>query len=93
MVNVNVSSLSYFVKPSVLKKHSIDLTEVSYTSSSNHLSKDGVYIGDDTLALITHLSENEREPVKKFYEHVITFYQRFIAKLIKVFDFVYTFLH
>ena len=79
--------LSFFVKTSEISSNSTDLTRVNYTSCSSYLSTEDIYIGDNTLALIINVSENEGESVKGFYEHVIKFYQRFLDKLLKVFDF------
>ena len=79
--------LSFFIKPSEISRNSNDLTCVNYTLSSNHLSTNDIYIGDDTLALIIDLTEDEGESVKVFYEHVVKFYQQFLSKLLKVFNF------
>lgn len=43
-----------------------------------------IYIEDDTLI---NLSENEGEAVTLFYEHVVKFHEKFVTKLLKVFDF------
>ena len=78
--------LSFFVKGSVISLAS-DVTAVDYTTSANHLSEHDIYTGDETLALITDLRDNEGESVKPFYERVVLFYQNFVTKLLKVFNF------
>lgn len=37
--------------------------------------------------MITHLEDNDGEPIQSFFPDVVTFYERFVKKLLKVFDF------
>ena len=79
--------LSFFINPSIIRINSGDLTKIDYTNSSNHLSDDQVFIGDDTVALVVHLKENEGESVHNFFKGVVKFYECFVKKQLKVFDF------
>ena len=60
-----------------------------YADESNLLSEEEIYnyIGDDTAGLLLHLKENEGEVVGQFYRRVIQFYQTFVRKQLKLFDF------
>ena len=78
--------LSFFVKRSEISLAS-DVTAVDYTTPANHLSEHDIYTGDETLALITDLRDNEGESVKPFYERVVLFYEKFVTKLLKVSNF------
>ena len=78
--------LSFFIKGSEISLAS-DLTAVDYTTSANHLPEHDIYIGDEAFALITDLRDNEGESVKPFYERVVLFYEKFVTKLLKVFNF------
>ena len=78
--------LSFFVKRSEISCSS-DITAINYTMPANHLSEHDIYTGDETLALITDLRDNEGESVKLFYERVVLFYEKFVTKLLKVFNF------
>ena len=50
------------------------------------LIHEDIYIGDDTTALLLHL-EDEGENVESFYCSVVRFYEAFVTKQLKVFDF------
>ena len=50
------------------------------------LIHEDIYIGDDTTALIPHL-EDKGEDVESFYCSVVHFYEAFVTKQLKVFDF------
>ena len=84
---------SFYIDPKVVRLNSSDLTKVNYTDSSNHLPDDKVFIGDNTTALLTHLHDNEGEPVQVFCEKVVNFYEHFIKKQLKVFPFESQVLH
>lgn len=79
--------LSFFTDPNIIRINSCDLTKIDYANASNHLPDDHVYIGDDTAVLVLHLKENEVESVQKFFEGVLKFYECFVNKQLKVFDF------
>ena len=80
--------LSFFVKRSEIQmSFPSDVTAVDYTTPAHHLLEHDIYTGDETLALITDLRDNEGESVKRFYERVVLFYEKFVTKLIKVFNF------
>ena len=79
--------LSFFIKPCVILQNSCDLTAVDYADESNQLSEEEIYIGDNTAALLLHLKENEGEVVGQLYQKVIQFYQVFVKKQLKLFDF------
>ena len=85
--------LSFFIKPCIIIDNSSDLTRVDYLSEYNILSHEDVFIGDDTAALLLHLQENEREIVGSFYKQVIKFYQAFVKKQLKSFNFQSPVLH
>lgn len=85
--------LSFYIDPKVIRLNSSDLTKLNYTDSSNHLPDEKVFIGDNTTALITHLHDNEGEPVKVFYKKVVNFYEQSIKKQLKVFPFKSQVLH
>ena len=73
--------------PCVILQNSCDLTAVDYADESNVLSEEDIYIGDNTAALLLHLKENEGEVVGQFYQKVIQFYQAFVKKQLKSFEF------
>ena len=79
--------LSFYIKPCVILQNSCDLTAVDYADESNVLSEEDIYIGDNTAALLLHLKENEGEVVGQFYQKVIQFYQAFVKKQLKSFEF------
>ena len=79
--------LSFYIKPCVILQNSCDLTAVDYADESNVLSEEDIYIGDNTPALLLHLKENEGEVVGQFYQKVIQFYQAFVKKQLKSFEF------
>ena len=68
-------------------EHLSDLVEVNTTDVSNFLPEQDIFIGDDTTALLLHLCENDGVVVEPFYENVIKFYQGFVKKQLKVFNF------
>ena len=73
--------LSFFIDPSVIQLNNADdLTQFDYTNSTNHLAEEDLFIGDNTMALIIHLRNNEGEPVKEFYTGVIDFYSGLSGK-------------
>ena len=82
----NVKYLNFFLAHTVLK-NSADLTAVDYLKRENLLSREDNFVSDDTSALLIHTTENEGGAAGKFYEHVIQFYQAFIKKQLKIFDF------
>ena len=55
--------------------------------TSNHLPDDQVFIGDDTAELLMHLDVNEGVSVQTFFKEVVKFYDIFVTKQLKVFDF------
>ena len=75
--------LSFFVSPDVLLNSGENLASIDYTSSSNHLLHESVYIGDDTTALLLQV-QGEEQKTEPFYRAVIAFYTAFIKKLQKV---------
>ena len=79
--------LSFFIDPCVLRLNSSDLTKVNYTDPSIHLPEEELFIGDDTAAFILHLRDNEGESVEGFYKGVVKFYEGFVKKQLKAFDF------
>lgn len=79
--------LSFFIKPCVILQNSCNLTIVDYLDELNLLSEEEIYIGDDTAALLFHLEEKEGDDVRQFYRKVIQFYQAFLKKQLKSFDF------
>lgn len=79
--------MSFFVDPSTIRENSSDLTKIDCTDSSKHLSNDQIFVGNDTLALITHSENNDRVPVSNFFQSLVEFYERFVTKQLKLFDF------
>ena len=79
--------LSFFIHTRVIQHHASDLSQLKYSDESNHLSDEDLFTGDETMALIIHLEENEGESLKEFYSGVKKFYLGFVKKLLKVFDF------
>ena len=79
--------LSFFIKSEVIRQYTSDLTKIKYAETANQVLSKELFIGDSTTALIVHLDENEGHPVRKFYAGVIKFYESFIQKQLKVFDF------
>ena len=78
--------ISFFVSPDVILDHVEDLVAVDYTSSSNHLLHESVYIGDYTIALLLQL-QDEGQETESFYRAVTVFYTAFAQKLLKVHKF------
>lgn len=64
---------SFFVKPQVIKQNLSDLTKIKYGDPINQLPNKDLFIGDNTTALIVHLTENEGEDLKHFYSGVVKF--------------------
>ena len=79
--------LSFFVKPQVIREHHNDLTKLPYHNNSTHLANNDTFIGDSTIALFVHASDNEDKIFDDFYHAVVMFYQCFIQKQLKRFDF------
>ena len=79
--------LSFFIKPEVILQHTSAISEIIYTEENHLLPNDCVFIGDETTALLLHISDNEGEAVGSFYKSVIKFYQGFVKRQLKVFDF------
>ena len=75
--------LSFFINSSTIRDNLSDLTKIDYTDSSTHLQNHQVFIGDSTVALITHLEDNECESIESFFPDVVTFYERFIKSYLK----------
>lgn len=50
------------------------------------LNHEDIFIGDNTSALLLHL-QDEGVDVQSFYSSVVHFYEAFVAKLLKAFDF------
>ena len=79
--------LTFFVKPSVIRDNSEDLTKIEYSDTDNQLPDEDMFIGDETTAFYLNLTENEGYSVNNFYVHVRLFYETFLNKLIDKFDF------
>ncbi len=79
--------LTFFVKPSVIRNNSEDLTTVDFSNSDNYLSDEDIFIGDEATAFYLDLTENEGLSISNFYDHVKSFYVTFLDKLISKFDF------
>ena len=79
--------LSFFIKPEVILQHTSAISEIIYTEENHLLPNDCVFIEDETTALLLHISDNEGEAVGSFYKSVIKFYQGFVKKQLKIFDF------
>ncbi len=79
--------LGFFVKPRVIKTHVDDLTKLKFQDTASHLTDDELFVGDSTSALSVHLCDNEGELLENFYNEVRQFYQLFIQKQLKKFDF------
>ena len=79
--------LTFFIKLSVIRDNSEDLTEIEYSNPNNQLPDNDVFIGDETTAFYLNLTENEGLSVNNFYLHVKSFYVSFLDKLIAKFDF------
>ena len=80
--------LSFFIDTNIIRINSYDLTKIDYTNSSNHIPDDQVFIGDDTTALVLHLKDNEGESVQNLFRGVVKFYEFFVKKQLKLFDFM-----
>ena len=78
--------LSFFVSSNELLSHGDDLASVDYVNTSNHITHDSIFVGDDTIALLLHL-QDEGQEIDSFYKNVIAFYVSFIKKLLKVHNF------
>ena len=78
--------LSFFIHPQFIRSGTGPVTEVAYMDHKCQLSHKDIYIGDDTTALLLHL-EGEGEDVESFYCSVAHFYEAFVAKQLKAFDF------
>ena len=82
--------LSFFIKPSVLR--AVPVTEVIYMDQSCHVANEDIYVGDEAAALLHHLFD-EGEDIQDFYSAVLRFYQAFVKKHLKSFDFKSEILH
>jgi hypothetical protein len=78
--------LSFFIVSDVLRQHASDLTKISYTDPNIQLSQDDIFVGDDTSAFLLSLVD-EGEDIRDFYDQVIKFYEAFMKKQLKAFDF------
>ena len=76
--------LSFFVKPSVIRKYDRKLKSLDYFNPSNHLPHDEIFVGDATTATFLYLSESEGIDVDGFFVQVKAFY---VNKLLDKFDF------
>jgi hypothetical protein len=86
--------LSFFIDSKTIKENLTDLTKLDYCDSSKQLSNEEIFVGDDTTALTTHLEDNEGESIQRiFFPYVVEFFEKFLKKLIKVFDFKSQRLH
>ena len=81
------SVLSFFVKPTDIRRHSKDLTKLPYMDESLHLPNEDLFVGDSTTALLIDLTDNEGGPVNNFYSEVVSFFMSFVKKQLKCFDF------
>lgn len=79
--------LTFFVKPSIIRASSGDLTGFQYSNPSNQLANKDIFIGDETTAFYINLTENEGVTVNNFYVQVKSFYVSFLDKLRAKFDF------
>lgn len=78
--------LSFFIHPRFIRSDAGPVTEIAYMDHNCQLTHEDIYIGDDTSALLLHL-EDEGEDVESFYCSVVRFYEAFVTKQLKVFDF------
>ena len=78
--------LSFFIQPQVLLSGSRPITEVAYMDHNCQLTHEDIFVGDNTAALLLHL-QDEGEDVQGFYNSVLRFYEAFVAKQLKAFDF------
>ena len=62
------------------------MTTIKFSDPVNRVPNEDLFVGDSTAALIVYLSE-EGENVNEFYSGVVTFYETFVKKLLKKFDF------
>ena len=76
---------SFFIKADVLLVAQ-DVTQVTYMDCTCQLSHRDIFVGDDTSALLLHLLD-EGEDVQAFYSSVLQFYEAFVKKQLKAFDF------
>ena len=78
--------LSFFIVSDVLRQHACDLTKISYTDPNIQISQDDIFVGDDTSAFLLSLVD-EGKDTRDFYDQVIKFYEAFMKKQLKAFDF------
>ena len=81
------SVLSFFVKPTDIRRHSKNLTKLPYMDESLHLPNEDLFVGDSTTALLIDLTDNEGGSVNNFYSEVVSFFMSFVKKQLKCFDF------
>ena len=74
------------MSPDVLLQHGDDLTAIDYLRPSNHLLPESVYVGDDTTALLLHLTDDSQQ-TEPFYRAITTFYTAIVKKLLNVQNF------
>ena len=78
--------LSFFVHPQFIRSDTGPVTEIAYMDHNCQLTHEDIYIGEHTSALLLHL-EDEGEDAESFYFSVVHFYEAFVTKQSKVFDF------
>ena len=78
--------MSFFIQPQVLRAGAHPITEVAYMDPKCQLAHKDIFVGDNTFALLLHLQDGEY--VHDFYNYVLQFYDTFVAKQLKAFDFV-----
>ena len=83
--------LAFFIQPQVLLAGACPIPELAYMDPSYQLTHEDIFVGDNTYALLL-LLQDEGEDVQGFYNSVLRFYEAFVAKQLKSFDFKSTIL-
>ena len=78
--------LSFFIQQQVLRAVAHPITEVAYIDPNCQLTHEDIFVGDNTFALLIHL-QDEEEDVHGFYNSVLQFYEAFVVKQLKAFNF------
>ena len=73
---------SIFCKFFYIKENLQNIVIIEYFKSSNQLSDEELFIGDETKAFLLNLTENEGFPVNNLFVNVRSFYVGFTTKLI-----------
>ena len=77
---------SFFIDPQFIRSDTVPVTEIAYMDHNSQLTHKDIYIGDDTTTLLLHL-EGKGEDVESFYCSLVRFYEAFVTKQLRVFDF------